>query len=131
MERNGGGIAEREGAMSQIDVIEGTLAKAFGCLGGYIAASKSICDAVRSYAPGFIFTTALPPAVCTAACASIRHLKESQSERERHQKSVARTKVALMAAAIRRQNAELGDCANKRQISMQSDASMGVRSPRQ
>ena len=98
--RHGGGISEREGAMSQIDVIEGTLAKAFGCLGGYIAASKSICDAVRSYAPGFIFTTALPPAVCAAACASIRHLKESQSERERHQKSVARTKVALMAAGM-------------------------------
>lgn len=98
--QHGGGISEREGAMSQIDVIEGTLAKAFGCLGGYIAASKSICDAVRSYAPGFIFTTALPPAVCAAACASIRHLKESQSERERHQKSVARTKVALMAAGM-------------------------------
>lgn len=98
--QHGGGISEREGAMSQIDVIEGTLAKAFGCLGGYIAASKSICDAVRSYAPGFIFTTALPPAVCAAACASIRHLKESQSERKRHQKSVARTKVALMAAGM-------------------------------
>jgi 5-aminolevulinate synthase len=83
--QHGGGISEREGAMSRIDIIEGTLAKAFGCLGGYIAASKRICDAVRSYAPGFIFTTALPPAICAAACASIRHLKKSQSERERHQ----------------------------------------------
>lgn len=98
--RRGGGISEREGAMSRIDVIEGTLAKAFGCLGGYIAASKKLCDAVRSYAPGFIFTTALPPAICAAACVSIRHLKNSPSERERHQKSVARTKVALVAAGL-------------------------------
>jgi 5-aminolevulinate synthase len=98
--QHGGGISEREGAMSRIDIIEGTLAKAFGCLGGYIAASKKICDAVRSYAPGFIFTTALPPAICAAACASIRHLKRSQLERERHQKNVARTKVALVAAGL-------------------------------
>jgi 5-aminolevulinate synthase len=68
----GGGIAEREAAMTRIDVIEGTLAKAFGCLGGYIAASTMVIDAVRSYASGFIFTTALPPAICAAATAAIR-----------------------------------------------------------
>jgi 5-aminolevulinate synthase len=98
--QHGGGISEREGKMSRIDIIEGTLAKAFGCLGGYIAASNLICDAVRSYAPGFIFTTALPPAICAAARASIRHLKTSQLERERQQKSVTRTKVALTSAGL-------------------------------
>ena len=98
--QRGAGVAERDGVMSRVDIIEGTLGKAFGCLGGYIAASAKICDAVRSYAPGFIFTTALPPAICEAACASIRHLKNSQWERDRHQRSVATTKSVLTAAGL-------------------------------
>ena len=96
----GGGIAERDGVMHRIDVLEGTLAKAYGCLGGYIAASRDIVDAVRSYAPGFIFTTALPPAICSAATAAIKHLKTSSWERERHQDRAARLKAVLTAAGI-------------------------------
>lgn len=96
----GGGIAERDGVMHRIDVLEGTLAKAYGCLGGYIAASKDIVDAVRSYAPGFIFTTALPPAICSAATAAIKHLKTSNWERERHQDRAARLKAVLTSAGI-------------------------------
>ena len=96
----GGGIAERDGVMHRIDILEGTLAKAYGCLGGYIAASKDIVDAVRSYAPGFIFTTALPPAICSAATAAIKHLKSSSWERDRHQDRAARLKSVLTSAGI-------------------------------
>ena len=96
----GGGIAERDGVMHRIDILEGTLAKAFGCLGGYIAGTADMVDAVRSYAPGFIFTTALPPAICSAATAAIRHLKTSNWERERHQERAARVKAILTAAGL-------------------------------
>ena len=96
----GGGQAELQGAMARVDVIEGTLAKAFGCLGGYIAGNAALIDAVRSYAPGFIFTTALPPAICAAACAAIRHLRTSSFERERHQERAGRVKAVLSAAGL-------------------------------
>jgi 5-aminolevulinate synthase len=98
--KRGAGQAEQQGAMDRVDVVEGTLAKAFGCLGGYIAASLPLIDAVRSYAPGFIFTTALPPAICAAAVAAIRHLKSSSFERELQQDRAARVKGVLNSAGL-------------------------------
>ena len=97
----GGGIADQEGQMDRVDIIEGTLAKAFGCMGGYIAASEAIVDFVRSYASAFIFTTALPPSVAAAATTSIRHLKISQVERRRHRAVVAAVRRRLSDHGIR------------------------------
>jgi 5-aminolevulinate synthase len=96
----GAGIAAREGVMERITVIEGTLAKAYGCLGGYIAGPAALCDFVRSFAAAFIFTTALPPHVAAGALASLRHLKGSDAERRQHQTAAARVKRLLREAGL-------------------------------
>ncbi len=96
----GGGIAERDGLASRIDMINGTLAKAYGVIGGYVAASAKMCDAIRSYAPGFIFTTSLPPAVAAGAAASVAHLKTDTDLREKHQTQASILKMRLRALGM-------------------------------
>ena len=96
----GGGIAERDGVMGQVDIINGTLAKGFGVMGGYIAGSRDLCDAIRSFASGFIFTTSLAPAIVAGALASVRHLKTSAVERARHQERVRTLKRLLKAKRL-------------------------------
>ena len=96
----GGGVAERDGLMGRIDIINGTLAKAYGVFGGYIAASARMVDAVRSYAPGFIFTTSLPPAVAAGAAASVRHLKTDQALRDRQQLNARILKMRLKGLGL-------------------------------
>ena len=96
----GAGVAERDGLMGRIDIINGTLAKAYGVMGGYIAASARMCDAIRSYAPGFIFTTSLPPAIAAGAAASVAHLKGDQALRDAHQTQAKILKLRLKGLGL-------------------------------
>jgi 5-aminolevulinate synthase len=98
--KRGGGVAERDGVMGEIDIIEGTLGKAFGVMGGYITANATIIDAIRSYAHGFIFTTSLPPVLTAGALASVRYLKEHDEVRQRHQERAATLKKRFAEAGL-------------------------------
>jgi 5-aminolevulinate synthase len=96
----GGGVSEERGLSDRITLIEGTLGKAYGVMGGYITGSNELCDFIRSFASGFIFTTALPPAVAAGACASIAHLKVSEMERAKQRRQVAKLRAGLDQAGI-------------------------------
>ncbi len=96
----GGGVAERDGVMDRVDILQGTLGKAFGCMGGYIAAQSNLIDFIRSHASGFIFTTSLPPTVAAGAYAALRHLKFSKTERESHQERAAYLKTLMREAGL-------------------------------
>ena len=96
----GGGVAQRDGVADEIDIIQGTFGKAYGAMGGYIAASDAICDAIRGFGSGFIFTTAMPPALAEAALASVRYLRHNDEERRRQQEQAGKLKTMLAAAGI-------------------------------
>lgn len=96
----GAGVAERDGLMHRLDIINGTLAKAYGVMGGYIAASDKMCDVIRSYAPGFIFTTSIPPAVAAGAAASVAYLKKAPELREAHQLQARILKMRLKGLGL-------------------------------